>query len=123
MIPLSVKHFIVRYAWVTILLYTNPDIQGPVVQSIVSLTSLFCKSYSHLLTNNINVFAIFQNRDFNITLANNFVKFEHLGPYEKMYLPVFYLGDSQPKYLGFRNDPDNVHPRIFIYLLIFYEKQ
>ena len=29
---------------------------------------------------NINVFAIFQNRNLNVTHANNFVSFEQLGP-------------------------------------------
>ena len=29
---------------------------------------------------NINVFAIFQDRNLNVTLDNNFVKFEQLGP-------------------------------------------
>ena len=78
--------------------------QGPVVHSIVSLTSLLmtnllavvakvfssklyffcCKNVSsfciakatHIFSaKNINVFAIFQDRNFDITLANNFVKF------------------------------------------------
>ena len=72
--------------------------QGPVVQSIVSLTSLFmtnlltvvtkgfccCKNVSsfcnanttHIFSaKNINVFAKLQDRNFNVTLANNFVQF------------------------------------------------
>ena len=77
--------------------------QGPVFQSIVRLTgslmtnsstvvaklfsnaliflllkceSLFqCKSYSHFFSKNINRFVIFQDRNLNVTLANNFIKF------------------------------------------------
>ena len=36
---------------------------------------LQCKSYSHFLAKNINVFAIIQDRNFNITLANSLVMF------------------------------------------------
>ena len=32
---------------------------------------LQCKSYSHFFSKNTNVFAKFQDRSFNITLANN----------------------------------------------------
>ena len=32
----------------------------------------YCKSYSHFFS---NIFAIFQDRNCNVTLANNFVKF------------------------------------------------
>ena len=39
------------------------------------------KIYSHFFAaNNIIVFAIFHDRNFNITIANNFVKFEQLDP-------------------------------------------
>ena len=34
---------------------------------------------------NINVFVIFQGRNFNIMLPNNFVKFEQLGPDVKIF--------------------------------------
>ena len=84
--------------------------QGPIVQSIVGLrsslltntltvvtkvipiNSYFCcknvssfcmqwKSYSHFFfSKNINLFAIFQDRNLNITLANNFAKFWTTGP-------------------------------------------
>ena len=81
---------------------------GPLVQSIVSLTSssvvkmltalvstvfhsqlLFlkkcecfrkCKSYSHFYTKNISVYAIFNDQSFNGTLTEDFVSFEQLGP-------------------------------------------
>ena len=63
--------------------------QGPVVQSVVSLTSLLmtnsvtvvakvfsnaliflqCKGYSHFSSKNTDAFAIFQDRNFNVTLA------------------------------------------------------
>ena len=46
---------------------------------------LQCESYSHFLAKNINVFAIFQNRNFYITLGNKFVKFCTAGPWS---LPV-----------------------------------
>ena len=82
--------------------------QGPVVQSIVSLTSLLvvkmltvlvstisniqvlllknvssfckCKSYSHFFSKNISVYAIFNNQSFNDTLTNDIISFEQLGP-------------------------------------------
>ena len=66
--------------------------QGPVVQSIVNLTTslmtnslkaaaIICKyidifaarivkSYSHFFSKNIDVFAIFQDRNLNVALAN-----------------------------------------------------
>ena len=84
------------------------SVQGPVVQSIVSLTSsliinlltvvanifkyidIFAakmwvafamqKLLTFLQQKNINVFAIFQDRNFIIMLANNFVKFLTTGP-------------------------------------------
>ena len=65
---------------------------GPVVQSIVSLKSSFMtnsltvvakifsnalifslQNVTHFFSKNINVFVIFQDRNFNFTLANNFV--------------------------------------------------
>ena len=54
---------------------------GPVVQSIksiISLTSLLMtmqKLHTFFSAKNINVFAILQDRNFNVTLANNFIKF------------------------------------------------
>ena len=72
--------------------------QGPVVQSVVSLTSLFvvkiltvlvstisnsqvfllkkCKSYSHLFSKNISIYAIFNDQSFNDMLANDIVSFK-----------------------------------------------
>ena len=78
-------------------------LQGPVVQSIVSLTSLLvinmltvlvstipnlqvfllkkkCKSYSHFFSKNISIYAIFNDQSLNNTLTNNIVSFEQLGP-------------------------------------------
>ena len=78
---------------------------GPVVQSIVSLTSLLvvkmltvqvstvsnsqvfllknvsCKSYSHFFRKNISVYAIFNDQSFNDTLTNDIISFQQLGPY------------------------------------------
>ena len=78
--------------------------QGPIVQSIVSLTSLlvvkmltvlvfkveylihryFCwknvSSFSHFFRKNISVYAIFNDQSFNNTLSNDNVSFEQLGP-------------------------------------------
>ena len=50
-----------------------------------TLISLLQNCYSHFFSikkrkKNINVFAIFQDRNFNVTLANNFVKFWRTGP-------------------------------------------
>ena len=84
------------------------SILGPVVQSILSLTSSLvvkmltalvstvsnsvifaeknvssfckCKSYSHFFTKNISLYAIFNDQSFNDTLINNIVSFEQLGP-------------------------------------------
>ena len=77
---------------------------GPVVQSIVSLTSLLgvkmltvpvstisnsqvfllkkCKSYSHFFSKNIRVYTIFNDQSFNniCMLDNDIVSFEQLGP-------------------------------------------
>ena len=72
-------------------------IQGPVVQNIVSLTSLLMTSsltvvakvflntlifllqklltFFFFFSKNIKVIVIFQDRSFNVTLANNFIKF------------------------------------------------
>ena len=41
---------------------------------------LQCKSYLYFFSKTIKVLAIFQDRNLNVTLANNFVKFEQLGP-------------------------------------------
>ena len=82
--------------------------QGPVVQSIVSITSLLvvkllavlvrtisnsqvfllknvssfckCKSYSHFSSKNISKYAIFNDQSFNNMLTNDIVSFEQLGP-------------------------------------------
>ena len=81
--------------------------QGPVVQSIISLTNSLvikmltvlvsrisnlqvfllknvssfckCKSYSHFFSKNISVYAIFNDQTFNDNLTNNIVSFEQLG--------------------------------------------
>ena len=82
---------------------------GPVVQSIVSLTSLSvvkmltvlvstisnsqvfllkkivssfckCKSYSHFFSKNISIYAIINDQSFNDMLTNDIVSFEQLGP-------------------------------------------
>ena len=44
--------------------------------------SSFCNAKAaHIFSaKNIDIFAIFQNRNFNITLANNTVGFEQMGP-------------------------------------------
>ena len=82
--------------------------QGPVFQSVVSLTSSLvvkmltilvstisnsqvflpknvssickCKSYSHFFSKNISVYAIFNDQSFNDTLTNDIVSFEQQGP-------------------------------------------
>ena len=62
---------------------------GPVVQSIISLTNslvgkmftvLESKSYSHLFSENISIYAVFNDQSFNDTLTNVIVSFEQLGP-------------------------------------------
>ena len=86
-----------KFFWCHILSVT----QGPVVQSVVSLTSLFvvkmltvlvstisnsqvfllkkCE-YSHFFSKNISVYAIFNDQRFNDTLTNGIISFEQLGP-------------------------------------------
>ena len=85
------------------------DNQGPVVQSIVTLTSssvvkmltvlvstisnsqVFllkknvssfckCKSYSHFFSKHFSIYAIFNDQSFNATLTNDILSFEQLGP-------------------------------------------
>ena len=81
---------------------------GPVVQSVLSLTSSLvvkilivlvvqylihryfcwenvssfcnCKSYSHFFSKDISVYAIFYDQNFNDTFINDIVSFEQLGP-------------------------------------------
>ena len=84
------------------------SIQGPVVWSILSLTSSLmvkmlivlvstisnpqdfcwknvssfckCKSYSHFFSKNVSIYAIFNDQSFNHMLTNNIFSFEQLGP-------------------------------------------
>ena len=74
------------------------DFQGPVVQSIVNLTSSLVVKIStvlvrtisnsqivllknaHFFSRNISVYAIFNDQSFNNTLTNDIVSFEQLGP-------------------------------------------
>ena len=92
------------------------SIQGPFVQSIVSLISSLvvkmltvlvntisnlqvfllkknvssfckCKSYSHFFSKNIIVYSIFNDQNFNDTLTNDIISFEQLGP--GLYLSYF----------------------------------
>ena len=82
---------------------------GPVVQSIISLTSLLvvrmlsvqvstipnslvfllnknvssfckCKSYSHFFSKNISIYATFNDQSFNNTLTNGILSLKQLGP-------------------------------------------
>ena len=86
---------------------------GPVVQSVVSLTSslvvkmltvlvntisnsqLFllkkCK-YSHFFSKNINIYATFNDQSFNDMLTKDIVSFEQLGP--GRFSAVLYKGDN-----------------------------
>ena len=84
----------------------DENTQGPVFQSIVSLTSSLvvkmltvlvstitnsqaflltnvssfckCKNYSHFFSKNISVYALFSDQNFNDTLTNDIVSFEQL---------------------------------------------
>ena len=77
-------------------------LSGPVVQSIVSLTSSLvvkmltvlvskisnsqvfllkkCECYSHFVSKNISIYAIFNDASFNDTLTNDIISFEQLIP-------------------------------------------
>ena len=111
-------------AWLFSLLASKRcrQILGPDVQNFVSLTSsvktnaltvvakVFFKyidifaakmwvdfAVQKLLTffsKNINGFAIFQDRNFNVTLANNFVKFWATGPWSRKNYQDFLLKKS-----------------------------
>ena len=88
-------------------LFCEESNRGPVVQSVVSLTSSlvvkmlavlvstifnsrvfllkknissYCKSCSHSFSKSICVYAIFNDRSFNDTLTNDIICFEQLGP-------------------------------------------
>ena len=70
------------------------------VEKVFSNTWIFllqkcewCKSNSHFFSaKNINVFALFQDRNFNVTLARNFVQFWTTGPWLfKSYQPDLLL--------------------------------
>ena len=39
-----------------------------------------CKNYSHCFSKNISVYAILNDQSFNVTLTNDIVSFEQLGP-------------------------------------------
>ena len=65
------------------------NIQGPVVQSIVSLTSLLVVKMLTVLVSTIsssqvfclkNVSSFFKKKSFNYTFTNDIVSFEQLGP-------------------------------------------
>ena len=47
---------------------------------IFSAKICLCKSYSHVFSKNIYIYAIFNDQSFNDTLTNNIVSFEQLGP-------------------------------------------
>ena len=55
-----------------------------------------CKSYSHFLSKNIGIYAIFNEPSFNDTLTNDIVSFEQLGP---DFLPPFFTGETPFKTL------------------------
>ena len=58
-------------------------LQGPVVQSIISLTSLLVVKMltTHIFfRKNISVCAIFNDQSFNDMLTNDIISFEQLGP-------------------------------------------
>ena len=92
-----------------IVLTRTDSILGPVVQSVVILTSSLvvkiltvlvstisnsqvfllkknvssfckCKSYSHFFSKNITIYTIYNDQSFNDKLTNNIVSFEQLGP-------------------------------------------
>ena len=98
----------------------NPKVLGPVVQSLISLTSLLvvkmltvlvsiisnsqlvllkknvssfckCKSYSHFFSKNICIYAIFNDQRFNDTLTNGIVSFEQLGLDIFLFLHEIYV--------------------------------
>ena len=82
--------------------------QGPVVQSIVSLTSLLLvkmltvlvstisnsqvfllkKNVTHFFSKNISVYAIFDDQRFNNTLTKDIISFEQLGPENYQYFLI-----------------------------------
>ena len=61
-----------------------------------------CKSFSHFLSKNISVYAIFNDQSFNDTLTNDIVSFEQLGPVVLGYA-VFIWGISSEKFQNVQN--------------------
>ena len=50
-----------------------------------------CKSYSHFVSINISIYAIFNDQSFNDVLTNDMVSFEQLGPdHERSPLCIAY---------------------------------
>ena len=80
----------------SLLLSKTPRDLGPVVQSVVSLTSslrvisltvladsiynIHCKSYSHLFSKNFQHICVSLDVNFNESLTNDIVSFEQLDP-------------------------------------------
>ena len=62
----------------TVLVSTISNSQAFLLKNVSSFCR--CKSYSHLFSKNISVYAIFNDPRFNDTLSNDIVSFEQLGP-------------------------------------------
>ena len=94
---------------------------GPVVQSIVSLTSsvvvkklsvlvstisnsqvfLLKKcEYSHFLSKNISIYAIFNDQSFNDALTNNIISLEQLGPDKNLCYTLWYSTEPSDSVRG-----------------------
>ena len=90
------KRYLELYACVNSEHQVRPVYLGPVVQSVVSLTSLLvvkmstavvsiisnsqiCKSYSHFFSKNISIFAVLMIKVLTI-MTNDIISFERLGP-------------------------------------------
>ena len=58
----------------------------PVSTIIDSQVFCKCKSYSHFFSENISIYAIFNNQSFKDMLTNDIVSFEQLGPVLQVYL-------------------------------------
>ena len=85
------------------------NVQGPVAQSIACLTSSLVTNLLHVVAKIFSstlvffaaksekiliVFDIFQDNNFNITLASNFVKFCTTAPWTSSLLQSIFVGSS-----------------------------
>ena len=77
-------------------------ISNPQVFLLKSVSSFCkCKSYSHFFQQNISIYAIFNDQNFNNTLTNDIISFEQLGPGAMQLFALISQNTEAPKDLTF----------------------